>query len=145
MKNNNMFDKKLEITTDNDTIIIEKKQILIHGSFSFEGEAYVMSYLNEKDNKNVYIVREIYSYDDDRLRFSYDVYLNAKAFNTIERVEEGTEVPVFVIESCDDVKRHYIGSIGNIKTLVSDKQPAKQEKNKILELIRKNKSEQKVA
>lgn len=143
MKNNNMFDRKLDITTDNDSITIERKQILIHGSFSFDGEAYVMSKKNNNSN-DLYIVREIYSYDDDRLRYSYDVYINAKAFDTIERVEE-KEVPILVIESYDDVNMRCIGSIGNIKNLNSDMQINKPEKNKILELLKKNKSEQKTA
>ena len=100
-------------TSDEKKYEIKKKKVFIHNS-SLE---YKIADIMIKDG-NIYIIKEIYSYEDNRIRFSYDQYTDVKAFDTIE-IEEGKEVPIMVIEKYGHVKT-FVGSIGNIKSLSSD-------------------------
>ncbi|MBP3635155.1 MAG: hypothetical protein J6J17_01670 [Bacilli bacterium] len=135
-----LFDKTLTITTEeNKKYTIERKNIFIHG-YSSE---YSIADIMKKDN-NIYLINEIYSYEDNRIRFSYIKYKNAKSFDTIEKTATGEEVPVMVIERYD-TEKNFIGSIGNIVELVTDL-PRKEhnklkDKQKILKLLRKNKDD----
>ena len=58
-------------------------------------------------------------YDDKRLRFLIVNFKNAKKFKTIEKLPNGSERKVAVIEKFDD-KSEYICSIGDIKNISSD-------------------------
>ena len=133
-----LFNKTLNITTkENKKYTIENKNVFIHGSF----ENYTNADIMQKDN-NIYIIKEIYSYEDDRIRFSYTEFVNAKAYNTIEKDEESREIPVMVIENYDRVNT-FIDSIGNITELTSDlEQENHKELPKILKLLRKNKEQE---
>lgn len=141
----NLFDEYLDITTiDDEKYRIEKKKIYINDSSSFYGQKYVI--MSEKLNKkNLYILRKIYSLENNRLRYSYDEYANAKLVNTIEKTEDDQEERLLVIENYDnknDNEIGMIGSIGNIKRIDSDKldeinENKKQKKNGILRLILK--------
>ena len=138
-----LFNKKLQIITeDNKEYIIEKKNIFIHGSLTDYSTADIM-----KKDKNVYIIKEIYSFDDNRMRFSYIEYENAKVFETIEK-EDGEEVPVMVIENYDNEKT-FVGSIGNIIELSSDlnikEHDKHKDKPKILKLLKKNKNQEELS
>lgn len=138
--NKKLFNSKLHITTeDNKQYTIEKKHIFIHGSLVDYSVADIM-----KKDKNVYIIKEIYSLDDNRMRFSYIEYENAKVFETIEK-KNGEEVPVMVIENYDNEKT-FIGSIGNIIEFSSDlyikEHDKHKDKAKILKLLRKNKNQE---
>ncbi len=133
-----IFDKNLDITTkEGKTYHIEKKETYIHGYSSFIGEAKVML----KDN-NLYVLKEVYSYDNNRLRYSYNKYENVKAFNSYEKCIDGTEKPILVIENYEKMNT-YIGSIGNITKINSDKLDQINENTKekplILKLLKKNK------
>lgn len=132
-----LFNKTLNITTkENKKYTIENKNVFIHGSL----ENYTNADIMQKDN-NIYIIKEIYSYEDDRIRFSYIEYVNAKAYNTIEKDDE-REIPVMVIENYDRVNT-FIDSIGNITELTSDLEQEKhKELPKILKLLRKNKDQE---
>ena len=125
-----LFNKTLNITTkENKKYTIENKNVFIHGSL----ENYTNADIMQKDN-NIYIIKEIYSYEDDRIRFSYTEFVNAKAYNTIEKNDE-KEIPVMVIENYDRVNT-FIDSIGNITELTSDiEQEKHKELPKILKLI----------
>ena len=132
-----LFNKTLNITTkENKKYTIENKNVFIHGSL----ENYTNADIMQKDN-NIYIIKEIYSYEDDRIRFSYTEFVNAKAYNTIEKDNE-REIPVMVIENYDRVNT-FIDSIGNITELTSDiEQEKHKELPKILKLLRKNKNQE---
>lgn len=136
-----LFDKYLSITTTNDEKFkIEKKKIYINDSSSFYGQKYVVT-SDKLNNKNLYILREIYSLEDNRLRYCYERYTNVKLVDTIEKKEENKEERLLVVESYDD-KKVLIGSIGNIRRIDSDKldeinDNKKQKKNNILKLILK--------
>lgn len=141
MNINNYFDKYLDIITEDDKKIhIERKQLYIHDSSDFSGEANIM-----KKGNNVYVIKEVYSLDNSkRLRYSYIKYINAKVFDTYEINKNGIETPITVIESFDE-KKILIGSIGKICKIESDKINKTNERNKerpkILQLLlRKNKN-----
>lgn len=138
MNINKLFDEYLDITTkDNKTTHIERKNIIIHDSHDFYGEANII-----QKKGNVYIIKEVYSFDKNRLRYSYIKAENVKAYNTIEKHEDGSETPIFVIESFDKINT-YVGSIGNIKKINSDKIEKINKKSKerplILKLLKRNK------
>lgn len=138
MNINKLFDNYLDITTkDNKTYHIENKEILIHDSQSLSGKANIIV-----KKANIYLIKEVYSLEKNRLRYSYIKYSNVKSYETIERQEDGSETPIFVIESYTD-KDTYIGSIGNIKKINSDKiekiNKKSKDKSLILKLLRKNK------
>ena len=139
MNINKLFNNYLDITTkDNKTYHIENKEILIHDAQSFSGKANII-----KKSNDVYLIKEVYSLEKNRLRYSYIKFENVKAYNTIERHEDGTETPILVIETFDS-KKTYIGSIGNIKNITSDKIEKINAKYKdqplILKLLRRNKN-----
>ena len=78
---NKLYNKHLDIITQNDNVIhIERKKILIHESPILYGEASII-----RKNNSVYLIKEVYSFEDNRLRYSYDVYDNVKAYDTVEK------------------------------------------------------------
>ena len=112
--NDKLYNDYLIISTSDEKIYrIEKKKIFIHNSSLDCKIADIM-----KKDGNIYIIKEIYSYEDNRIRFSYDQYTDVKAFDTIE-IEDGKEVPIMVIEKYNQIKT-FVGSIGNITSLSSD-------------------------
>ena len=134
MNINKLFNKNLTIITkDEKTYHIQYKEVLIHDSSSFNGKANVI----EKDN-NVYLIKEVYSLERNRLRYSYTKYENVKSYNTIEKDSEGHEKPILVVENFKR-KTTQIGSIGNIVKIDSDIKSKENDKPLILKLIRRNK------
>ena len=80
---NKYFDNYLDITTkDGKTIHIEKKNVYINDSSQFNGNINII----HKGN-NIVILREVYSFDDKRLRYSYDEYTNPKIYDTRPKKE----------------------------------------------------------
>lgn len=140
-----MFDQYLDITTTNEeNYHIEKKKVYINDSSEFYGDKYVVT-SHMLDNNNLYVLNEIYSLEDKRLRYLYDKYTNVKLVETIEKDEDGTERHITVIEAYKS-KKTLIGSIGGITRIDSDKIKELKEKNKqrkdnILKLILKPKFE----
>ena len=135
---NKLFNNYLDITTkDNKVTHIERKNIVIHDSNDFYGEANLI-----KKGNNIYIIKEVYSLEKNRLRYSYLKIENIKAYNNIEKHDNGIETPIYVIENYDRISTH-IGSIGNIKNITSDKIEEINNKSKdrplILKLLRRNK------
>lgn len=130
---NRYFDNYLDITKkDGKKIHIERKNVYINDFSQFDGFVNII-----KKGSNVVILREIYSFDDKRLRYSYDEYINPKVFNTYEIGDNGVEIPITVIETYDE-KINKIGSIGNILKINPDKLNNKEEnkKPKILKLFK---------
>jgi hypothetical protein len=141
-----MFDKYLDITTvDEKEYHIEKKKVYINDSSEFYGDKYVVT-SHMLNGNNLYVLSEIYSFEDKRLRYLYDKYTNVKLVETIEKDEGGSERHITVIENYSG-KQTLIGSIGNISRINSDIIDQEQEKNKqkkenILKLILKPKYEE---
>ena len=136
-----LFNKILNITTsDNKKYTIENKNIFIHGSV----EDYTYADIMLKDN-NLYIIKEIYSYEDNRLRFFCTEYINPK-INPIglEKDENGNEKNVMIVENYDRKNvSEFNDSIGNITELISDiEQEKHKELPKILKFKRKNKNQE---
>ena len=129
---NKYFDNYLDITTkDGKTIHIERKNVYINDSSQFNRYINIIH-----KGKNIIILREIYSFDDKRLRYSYDEYVNPKIYNTYEKDVDGAETPITVLESYNE-KKNKIGSIGNINKIESDKEKTKEKsKTKILRLFK---------
>ena len=128
----NLYDKYLFITTTNGSKYkIEKKNIYINDSSSFYGDRYILK--SDKDNKDLYILHEIYSLEDSRLRFCYEVYKNVKLVTTIEKDEDN-----------NNSKQVLIGSIRNIARIDSDKVDELNTKknNGILRLVLKPKDKE---
>lgn len=133
-----LFDKYLIITTSKeDKFNIKKENIYINDSSeSYYGQRYIVT-SDKLNNKNLYVLRNIYSLEDNRLRYSYDKYINVKIVNTIEKMEDNSEEKLLVVETYEK-KETLIGSIGNIRRIDSDKLPAEEKKNNnILKLILK--------
>ena len=127
-----LFDKKADIITGNNgQYHIRKNRIYICGSNhygDYYGKVYTIS-SNKYNKDNVHIIKEVYPYDNKRLRFLIVNFKNAKKFKTIEKLPDGKERKIAVIEKFDDVTE-YICSIGDIKKFKSD----------ILELEKKKKA-----
>ena len=140
----NLYDKYLFITTTNGSKYkIEKKNIYINDSSSFYGDRYILK--SDKDNKDLYILHEIYSLEDNRLRFCYEVYKNVKLVTTIEKDEDNNERNILVVETYDNnSKQVLIGSIGNIARIDSDKidELNTKKNNGILRLVLKPKDKE---
>lgn len=140
MEINKLFNNYLNITTkDGKFFHIEKKDVLIHAEVPITGIANVY-----KKGNNVYVITEVYSLEDNRLRYSYIKFENAKAYDTIEN-QRGKESSVYVIENYTSVTQS-IGSIGNITKLESDKTEKLNKKSKdkklILKLFQRNKNKE---
>lgn len=119
-----LFDKYLSITTTDDEVYkFEKKNIQFVAPSLYYGERYVITSDNTSDklnNKNLYILRDIYSLEDNRLRFCFEEYINVKLVNSIEKKEDNSETSILVVEKCAD-KKVLNDSIGNIRRIDSDK------------------------
>lgn len=134
-----LFDKYLSITTTDDEVYkIEKKNIQFIAPSLYYGEKYVIT-SDKINSKNLYILKEIYSLEDNRLRFCLEKYINVKLVNSIEKKEDNSEASILVVKECDDMKV-LNDSIGNIKRIDSDKleemnNAKKRKKDSILKLI----------
>lgn len=144
-----LFDKKADIFTENNgQYHIRKNRVYICGS-DYYGKVYTVT-SNKYNNNNVHIIKELYPSDNKRIRFLMVNYKNAKKFKTIEKLNDGTERKINVIESFTDTSE-YICSIGDIKHIKSDliddetlemsKSNLDLFKTKILKLIRKEEKE----
>ena len=140
IQSDKLFDKHADIYTDNNgQYHIRKNRIYILGS-DYYGKVYTIT-SNKYNRDNVHIIKEIFPSDNKRIRFLMVNYKNAKKFKTIEKLNDGTERRINVIESFTD-SQEYICSIGNIKKIESDlietnKKEFKLEPSKILKLILK--------
>lgn len=113
-----LFDKRADIITDNDgRYHIRKNRIYICGS-DYYGKVYTIT-SNKYSKDNVHIIKEFYPYDNKRLRFLIVNFKNARKFKTREKLPDGTERKINVIESYTDVSE-YVCSIGDIKHFTSD-------------------------
>lgn len=129
---NKYFNNYLDITTkDGKTVHIEKKNVYINDSSQTSGNINII----RRKNNNIVVLKEVYSYEDKRLRYSYDEYTNPKVFDTYEINESGEETPITVIETYNE-KQTKIGSIGNIRKVDSDKEFVTNKKPKILQLLK---------
>lgn len=112
-----LLDKKADFYTDNGSYHIRKNRIYICGS-DYYGKVYTIT-SNKYNRDNVHIIKEIYPYDNKRLRFLILNLKNAKKFGTIEKTDDGKERRIAVIEKFTEASE-YICSIGDIKKFESD-------------------------
>lgn len=113
-----ILDKKADIYTENNGHYhIRKNRVYICGS-DYYGKVYTIS-SNKYNRGNVHIIKEFYPFDNKRLRFLIVNFKGAKKFRTIEKLPDGTERGISVIESFTDASE-YICSIGDIKHFISD-------------------------
>lgn len=136
-KNINLLDKRADIVAgNNDHYHIRKNRVYICGS-DYYGKVYTIT-SNRYNNENVHIIKEFYPYDNKRLRFLIVNFKNAKKFKTREKLPDGTERKINVIENYTDVAE-YICSIGDIKKISSDLIPEEANRSFIKEKQLKDK------
>ena len=129
-----LLDKKADIVAgNNDQYHIRKNRVYICGS-DYYGKVYTIT-SNRYNRENVHIIKEFYPYDNKRLRFLIVNFKNAKKFKTREKLPDGTERKINVIEKFTDVSE-YICSIGDIKKISSDLYP--EEPNKSISKDKQN-------
>lgn len=123
-----LFDKKADITTaTGGEYHIRKNRVYICGS-NYYGKVYTIT-SNKYSRDNVHIIKEVYPYDNKRIRLLMVNFKNAKKFRTIEKLPDGTERKIAVIEKFTDTSK-YICSIGDIKHIKSDLITDKHRKSK---------------
>lgn len=117
---NKLFNEYAVITTkDKKTYNIQKERIFIGGKTNYYGKLYIITSDSDTENK-LHIVNEVYSFDNNRLRFLSDIYSSPKKFKTIEHSQDHSiENKITVIETYD-TKTNEICSIGNIQSFHSD-------------------------
>ena len=117
------FKKQATITTPDGCYVLERKRYFImphRGVRKYKhkyGNICTISKLDENNNKlhldNVGVISEIYSFDDNRLRFLMDTYKGIKSYDT-EMHDNGKELPITVVEKYDE-KKQSIESLDVIK------------------------------
>ena len=118
---NNLFDKYAEITTnDNKTYKIVKRRLYIAKGKNYYGKKYIM--IPESNNQeDMHFVDEVYSFDDNVLRFLSDTYHKPTILNTIEHsIDKSIDKPITIITDFDSEETEIL-SIGNIRKFESDK------------------------
>ncbi|MBR4830671.1 MAG: hypothetical protein IKZ96_02775 [Bacilli bacterium] len=108
------FKKQATITTPDGCYVLERSRFFImphRGRKRYKhrfGNICTISKLDDTKSKilldDINVVSEIYSFDDNRLRFLMDTYKDAKVFDT-EMHDNGKELPITVIEKYDDKKQ----------------------------------------
>ena len=132
--NGQFFNKKADIITDNGKYHIRKNRIYICGS-DYYGKVYIIS-SNKYSKDNVHIIKQFYPSDNNRIRFLMLNLKNAKKFKTIEKLPDGTERRINVIEKYTD-STEYICSIGDIKSINSDlNEQTKENKIKNIKILK---------
>ena len=127
---NKLFKKSATITTsDNGKYQIESSRVFIMPKYRKNyrikhkyGNEFTIKKVSENGEplvtKDISFIGEIYSFDNDRLRFLMDTYKDATVIDT-ELHDNGKELPITVIENYSD-KTQCIASIGNIIKFDSD-------------------------
>ena len=126
---NKLFNKKATITTsNNDKYQIESSRFFIMPKYKRNrrikhkyGNEFTITKLVDGEplvTNDISFIGEIYSFDNNRLRFLMDTYKDATMFDT-ELHDNGKELPITVVEDYSD-KTQCIASIGNIIKFDSD-------------------------
>ena len=124
-----LFKKKATITTsNNETYNIKAGRYFIMPKYGKRrhkhvyGNKYVITKVEPETESlkpnDISFIGEIFSFDDNRLRFLKETYKDTKIFDTEEH-DNGIESPITVIEAYDDMSKQ-ISSIGNIVRFESD-------------------------
>lgn len=151
---NKLFKKSATITTsNNDTYKIESGRYFIMPKFGKKrikhqyGNACKITRIDKNQDEvlspnDVSFIGEIFSFENNRLRFLQSTYTDVKAFDT-ELHDNGKELPITVIETYGD-KTSRISSIGDIVKFESDiKEQSYVIDIKVLKLLMKEKSKHK--
>lgn len=118
---NKYFDKYAQITTkDNKKYRIVKRRLYIANGKNYYGKKYII--IPETEGyKDMHLVNEIYSFDDNVLRILSDTYHSPKTLNTIEHSNDNSEdKPITVITDFDSNETEIL-SVTDIKKFESDK------------------------
>ncbi len=127
---NKLFRKSATITTsNNDKYVIESGRYFIMPKRSKNrrikhkyGNAYTITKVESTDEtlkpNDISFIGEIYSFENNRLRFLENTYKDVHAFDT-ELHDNGKELPITVIETYGD-RTQTISSIGDIIKFDSD-------------------------
>ena len=116
-----LFKKKATITTsNNETYNIKAGRYFIMPKYGKRRHKHVYGnkYTESLKPNDISFIGEIFSFDDNRLRFLKETYKDTKIFDTEEH-DNGIERPITVIEAYDDMSKQ-ISSIGNIVRFESD-------------------------
>ena len=108
------FKKQATITTPDGCYVLERKRYFIMPHRGVRrvkhkyGNICTITKLDENNQKlhlnDVSVISEIYSFDDNRLRFLMDSYKNVKTYDT-EMHDDGKELPITVVEKYDEKKQ----------------------------------------
>lgn len=114
-----LFDEYATFTTkDNRTYNIQKERIYIGGKSDYYGKLYIIT--SDDKSKDMHVIDEIYSFDNNRLRFLEDIYSNTDKFKTIEHSQNNSiDRPITVVRDYETRVRE-LNSIGDIKEFHSD-------------------------
>ena len=118
---NKYFDKYAQITTaDNKKYKIVKRRLYIANGKNYYGKKYII--IPEVDSySDMHLIDEIYSFDDNVLRFLSNTYHNPTILNTIEHSADNSEdKPITVITDYNEQETEIL-SVPNIKKFESDK------------------------
>lgn len=118
---NKFFDKYAVITTkDNKKINIKKLRIYVGGKKKYYGKKYIIFPDSEGYQDQVHFVDEVYSLDNNILRFLSDTLEKPMIINTIEHsIDNSEEKPITVIQDYEDSKTEIL-SIPDITRFESD-------------------------
>ena len=146
-----LFNKTATITTsNNDKYVIESGRYFIMPKRKNNrrykhryGNACTITKVDSEETltpNNISFIGEIYSFENNRLRFLENTYKNAKSYDT-ELHDNGKELPITVIETYDE-KTQSIASIGDIVKFDSDiKEQSYMLDIKVLRLLLKAKND----
>ena len=145
-----MFDKKADILTKDKTLYRIRKIRIYNCETNYYGKVCAIA-SGKYNHKNLHIIKEFYQTEDtDRIHVRLCRLTNVNMTKTIEKMPDGKERKILVINSYDD-SSEYVHSIGPIKSFKSDKIDNEKTHSidniKILKLIlsKKEESNKKVA
>ena len=118
---NKYFDKFAHITTNDDkTYRIVKRRLYIANGKNYYGKKYIIV-PEQNENEDIHFVDDVYSLDDNVLRFLSDTYHNPSILHTIEHSNNNSiDNPITIITDFDSEETEIL-SVDNIKKFESDK------------------------
>lgn len=118
---NKYFDRYAVITTkDKKKINIKKSRFYIGGNKKYYGKKYIIVPDTEGYKDKVHFIDEIYSFDNNILRFLSSTYKKPVIINTIEHSKDNSEeIPITVIQDYEESETEIL-SVSDIIDFESD-------------------------